>query len=961
MRIAQRLMARAAAPAAIAIGLVFPAIAAAQGTASPAAKAEMPADAADAPAPSDIIVTASRVQRDGFTAPTPTTIVGAAAIEARGATNVATVLNEIPAFKASQSPTTTGVRASFAGSYFADLRGLGPQRTLVLVDGNRFVPQIVTGVGTYQIDLNQIPSLLVERAEVVTGGASAQWGSDAVAGVVNLILRKDFEGVRAEAQSGISQQGDNAEYRLGVLGGMKLGERGHLTVAVDHVNNGGMGDVFTRDWGRLGYGLIANPNRAANGLASQLIVPDVRYATMTNGGLINSTTGPAAQLRGIFINPDGSLGQFQYGNFVGTSFMQGGGSNAGTNFNTGVSVAPKVNRWTAYARASYEASDGITLFAEGSYANTVGRGQTLPSRNEQATPIVISTQNPFIPVALRNEINRLNALPQNAVNQITSFNLGRNNVDIGYQRTQVEMETKRGVVGFNARLGGSWKMNGAVIYGENLYSQHVFNNRIQSNFRYAVDVVDTPNGPACRGVVNGVAEAAGCVPLNVFGFGAPSEAAKRYVTGTTFTQTLYKQFAANLNISAEPFRTWAGAVSIATGAEYRRESQNTTADPIAEATGYESSNARALRGAFNVKEAYFETVVPLARDLPMLQALDVQGAVRVTDYSYSGGVTTWKAGITWEAIKGLMVRGTISRDIRAPNIFELFTPAVTNIQTRNFTTGVAGGPSGQVPTANLTRGNLNLQPEKALTKTLGLSYAPPFVPNLKMSVDYFNIRVKDAIAVIDANQLINFCTGATPTSDQAFYCSFISRTAAGGTTTYTVDNPYLNLGYVDRTGFDFEASYRLPLDRLSGRLGGSLTARFSGTLYDKFGDDITGTGFIEHAGDIVGSPRFLTTSSLTYDNEKLTLQLQMRTIGSSRYNNQFTQGVQISNNAVPGRTYFNLSANFRATKQFEFFGVVNNLLDRDPPLVPQNFGYPTAPQFFDMIGRSFRFGARVRF
>lgn len=955
-----------AAPAAMALGLAFPAAAFAQ-DAETAADSPVPVpgqvatEAAEESGVSDIIVTATRVQREGFNAPTPTAIIGDAALEARGATNVATVLNELPAIKATTTPTTNGVRAIQAGAFFADLRGLGPSRTLILVDGNRFVPQIATGFGGYQIDLNQIPALMLERAEVVTGGASAQWGSDAVAGVINLILKKDFEGLRAEAQAGTSEQGDNSEYRIGMVGGLKLGERGHLTLAFDHVTNDGIGDTFTRDWGRLAYGLVANPSRATNGLASQLILPDVRYSTMTNGGLINNVSGPAAQLRGIFINPDGSLGRFQYGQFVGASFMQGGGSNQGINFNTGVSIAPAVRRWTGYGRASYEVIDDVTLYAEGSYANTVGRAQTLPPRNEQATPIVISVQNPFIPTALRAEIDRLNALPQNAANQITSFNLGRNSTDIGYQRSRIEIETKRGVVGFDARLGGSWRLGGAAIYGENLYTQRVRGNRIQSNFRFAADVVQTANGPACRATVAGNAAAAGCVPLNVFGEGAPSAAAIDYVTGTTFTKTLYKQFAANLNISGEPFSTWAGPVSVAAGAEYRREEQNTFVDAIAERAGYESSNARSLQGDFNVKEAYLETVVPLARDLPLLRSLDVQGAVRITDYSSSGSVTTWKAGATWEPISGLLVRGTISRDIRAPNIFELFTPAVSTILTRNFVAGVGGGPAGQVATENLTRGNPDLQPEKSKTKTVGFSYSPPFIPGLQFSVDYFDIRVEDAIALIDPNQLINFCTGATPTSDQAYYCSFITRNATGGLSVYTVDNPYLNLGYVQRTGFDFEASYRLPLNRLSAGLGGALTARFSGTHYDKFGEDITGTGFIERAGDIAGSPRFTTNSSLTYDDRTLTLQLQMRTIGSSNYNNLFTEGNQINDNSVEGRTYFNLSTTIRATDQFELFGVVNNLTDRDPPLIPQNFGYPTVPQFFDMIGRTYRFGARVKF
>lgn len=924
----------------------------------------VPGQVAQAGATDDqtIFVTASRTGLDGFNAPTPTTIIGEAALEARGATNVATVLNEIPAFKASTTPTTVGVRAVVAGSFYADLRGLGASRTLVLVDGNRFVPQIVTGIGGYQVDLNQVPSLLLERAEIVTGGASAQWGSDAVAGVVNLILKKDFEGFNAEIQSGVSEEGDNAEYRIGLLAGIPLGDRGNFTVALDHVNNDGVGDVYTRDWGRRGYGLVANPDRANNGLAQTLILPDVRYSTATNGGLINNVSGPASQLRGITFLPGGELGQFQYGQFVGASFMQGGGSNQGINFNTGVSLAPSVNRWMGYARASYEVVDGIELYAEGSYAKTRGRAQTLPARNEQTTPIVIALDNPFIPTALQDEIARLNALPENAGNQITSFNVGRNNVDIGYQRSRIDNETYRGVVGFYAGLGDNWNLEGAVIYGKNVYTQNIAHNRIQSNFRFAADVVDTPSGPQCRAVTLGNPLATGCVPLNIFGDGSPSAAAADYVTGTTFSETQYSQFAANLNLDGQPFSTWAGPVAVAAGLEYRREEQDTIVDPIAEVAGYESSNARSLTGSFNVREGYLEAVVPLASDWPLLRSLDVQGAVRYTDYSSIGDVTTWKTGATWQPIDGLLIRGTISRDIRAPNIFELTTPAVSTILTRNFVNGLFGGPAGQVATQNLTRGNLDLEAEKSTTKTLGFSYAPPFIPGLQFSVDYFDIVVDGAIALLNPDVVINFCNGVTPTSDQAYYCSFITLEPAGSFASYTVDNPYLNIGEIARAGWDFETSYRLALQNFSQNLPGALTFRFSGTLLDKYGEDLNNAGFIERKGETsaTGSPSFITNSTITYDDEVLTAQLQMRTFNAGNYNNLFVEGVQINDNRVSGAAYFNFSTTVRATEQAEFFAVVNNLLDRDPELIPQNFGYPTVPTFFDTIGRSYRVGIRIR-
>ncbi len=927
----------------------------------------------------EIVVTASRIQRSGFTAPTPTTIIGAGAIANRAATNIGVVLNETPAFKASVNPATTAPRAIFPGAYYADLRGLTASRTLVLVDKNRFVPQITTGLPAYAVDLNQVPSLLLDRVEIVTGGASAQWGSDAVAGVVNLILKKNYEGLELNAQYGLAERGDYKEYRIGGLYGLKLGERTSVEVAGDYIRNRGVGDVYTRDWGRRGVALLANPCPLAapvsaacpaggNGLAQSLILPDVRYSTSTTGGLINSTTGPAAQLRGITFNPDGSLGRFQYGQYVGSQFMAGGGSNAGINFNTGVDIIPPVSRAIGYARVAHDLAGDFQLYAEGSYSRSVGHNQTLPSRNEQTTPITIRLDNPFIPTALRTEIARLNALPGNAANQITAFNLGRNNVDLGYQYSTVKNITYRGVTGFSGKLG-DWSVDGAVTYGKNRYLQQLANNRIVRRFNFAADAVTANGQVTCRALVPGSttynpAAAAGCVPINLFGDGTPSSAARGYVNGTLATSTIYSQTAANLSASGSVFDTWAGPVSVAVGGEYRREKQVTRVDPIAEAAGYESTNARSLRGTFNVKEVFGEVVVPLAKDWTLLRSFDVQAAVRYTDYSTSGTVTTWKAGATWTPVEGLLVRGARSRDIRAPNLFELNTPPISTILNRNFAAGVLGGPAGQVATENLSGGSTALNPEKANTTTYGFSYSPPFVPGLQFSVDHYNIKVKDAIGVIDAQVIVNYCSGSTPTTadQRALYCSFISLQPAGAPSVYRVVNNYINVNVTQRIGWDFEASYRLPLARLSASLPGSVTARFSANNVVHYRDNINGTGFIERAGEVsaAGSPKWLTNSSITYDSAMVTTGVQLRTIGGGRYNNLFTEGLQINDNSVPRVAYVNLSAAIRPIAGIEVFGVINNLFDRDPPLAPANFGFPFIPSWHDPIGRAFRFGVRYK-
>ena len=227
---------------------------------------------------------------------------------------------------------------------------------------------------------------------------------------------------------------------------------------------------------------------------------------------------------------------------------------------------------------------------------------------------------------------------------------------------------------------------------------------------------------------------------------------------------------------------------MAVGTEYRREKQVTKVDPIAEVFGYESTNARSFRGTFNVKEAFGEIVVPLAKDWTLLRSFDVQGAVRYTDYSTSGSVVTWKAGATWTPVKGLLLRGARSRDIRAPNLFELNTPAISTILNRTYSTGLYGAAAGSIATENLSGGNADLKAEKSNTTTLGVSYSPPFIPGLQFSADHYKITVKDAIAAIDPNLIINYCTGATRTSadQQAYYCSFISLEAAGSSATYRV-------------------------------------------------------------------------------------------------------------------------------------------------------------------------------
>jgi len=880
-----------------------------------------------------IFVTGSRVARSGFNAPTPTTIIDAKQLDRRAVTNIADILSETPAFQSSSNPQTTGVRSVSPGANFADLRGLGSTRTLVLVDGRRFPPQINALEG-YQVDLNQVPSLLVERAEVVTGGASAQWGSDAVAGVVNLILKKDFEGIQAVAQYGISEQGDNEEYRLGALFGTSFADgRGHFELAADYVNNGGVGDTYTRDWGRKGYQIVANPT--AGQAPTNLILPDVQFSTVTPGGIINNTI-----LRGTQFGPSGTILPFNYGTYVGATNMVGG-SNTGYNINTGVDIAPALERFAVYGRASYEFSSALVAALEYSHSYASGGGMTLPARD---TAIAIRRDNAYLPTDIYDVM---------VANNIQSFNLGRMSYDIGVAESDVSNTTSRVVASFSGDLAdsGDWRWDGYYQYGKNVNEQRVLRNRIRSHFALAADAVFDNGRIVCRSTIANPNN--GCVPLNLFGDGAPSAQAKDYVTGTTEGRTDYEQHVAAINIAGNPFETWAGPVSIATGVEYRKETQATIADPIAEAGGFEANNSRSYGGKFHVIEGYLESVVPLASDTAWARSLDLNGAIRVADYSTAAGTqVTWKVGATYEPISGLLFRATRSHDIRAPSIYELNLLSVPNSIILSYS-------PHQVQVTSYLSGNPMLQPEKANTLAIGASYRPDFLSGLQVSVDFYRIHVRDLVSSLGTQGVADACrTGQTQ------YCSFLTFDGNGVPTSAL--STYVNLASVKLEGVDFALSYNRPIGEdarffINGLVNYNMHAKVdpgTGVVVDRAGE----IGSKRAVGLSTGaSPKIRFTLSSGVDLGKFSFSGQLRYIGSGTYNNEWTSGVQINDNDIDAVVYADANISYDMLDNVQVFGAINNLLDKDPPPVPNAQSLVTNPVYYDMIGRSYRIGVRYGF
>jgi outer membrane receptor protein involved in Fe transport len=906
--------------------------------------------ASDVVAPSqvnEIVVTGSRLS-GGFSAPTPVTVVGGPQLEQRAATVIGEVLNELPAFRQTTSPTQLQ-RAPTGAQSVADLRGLGVQRTLTLVNGRRFVPTNPNGT----IDLSLLPTSLVERVEVVTGGASAAYGSDAVAGVVNVILADRLEGVRGNVQYGVSSRGDGKEPSASLAGGFSFGGgRGHVVVGGDYADNKGVGNIDSREWAK-NPGVVAFGANRTPGLPAQGYVTDVTFAAQAPGGVINSPNA----LRGITFDANGQPYPFQYGQVYSNLMI--GGANPGGNPSGSWPLVMPHRRYTALALANYEITPDLTVFAEGSYGRNDMDGFT---SYPQTASLTILRDNPFLPASLRNQMIAAN---------IPSFTMGRLHTEYGGTPVQAYSETTRFVGGLKGRIFGDWRWDAYYQTGQT--SGH--NRRtatVTANVAAASYAVMGPNGtPVCGPLASNpnltaatIAQVQpGCVPIDLFGPGRPSQAALDYVAGRYDTAVGYHQDVAALNLSGEPFSTWAGPVQLAVGAEYRRERVSSLADPLSQIGAFAASNGSTYAGRVSVKEGYAEIGVPLARDLGWAKALDLNGAVRRTDYSTSGAVTTWKLGLTYEPNDALRLRATRSRDIRAPSLLELYNAGGSSVLT-NFA-NLLNGQTGFLRT--ISGGNTGLVPEIADTFTAGLVFQPTWswASGLRASVDYYKIKVDGVITTPVPADIVRECRNG----DQR-YCGLIAldSTPFG---IASIRLAPLNLNKLVTSGLDFELSYRVPIDHLN--LPGRLDVRGLATWVD----DLTTTdltGSIDRAGAGAGGvPEWTANVTMTYALSRFSTSVQARytspikadatLIGPNdpRYDPKLPNSV--NRNLFPASLYWNLSAQYDLItgdkRRLQIFGLVNNLFDKDPPTASRPAIESGNP--YDVIGRYFKAGLRFAF
>lgn len=892
---------------------------------------------ADGGASSDgeIIVTGSRIKSDGYNSPTPETVMSTAEIEARAPVNIANLVNILPQASASATPRTNtfNVSAGSAGANFLNLRGMGASRTLVLLDGRRVVGSSADGL----VDINTLPQALISRVDVVTGGASAAYGSDAVSGVVNFVLNTKFTGIKALAQAGVTNQGDGANRRFDLAGGTSFADgRGHVLASVSYAKDEGVLNTASRSWYRK-QKIIGNPNFVAgNGQPTQAAFEDVNIGTAAPGGLITQGV-----LRGTVFGIGGVPGTFNFGTISG-NLMVGGTPNDLLASNYALSTP--IEQISAFGRFSYEFSDAFELYAEVNY----GRAVALPGSPYNTffgagpnKPLILQRDNAFLPDNLRAQLVNANQ---------TTFRVGTHNIDIGRYRTRNERELQRYLLGLRGNLGGGWSYDAYATYGRSNVSIEAGANVITARYFQAVDAVRNGSGTiVCRSTLTDPGN--GCIPYNPLGIGVNSAQAIDYVTGVSRLDSRVEQRVVSASVQGQPFSLPAGPVAIAAGAEYRRESVTGVSDALSLADAFQVGNYKPTIGSYSVYEFFGEVAVPLLRDSSLGKSLDLNAAVRRTHYSTSGSVTTWKIGGTYSPIADLKLRATRSRDIRAPNLSDLFLggTASNNATVRDPVTS-------SNPTLNgLTIGNANLKPEIANTLTAGVVYSPGWLPNFSVSVDYFNIRINNAIVTPSPQQVVDTCFGGNQT-----FCDLITRNVSNVITAIRLTPQ--NLAVEREHGLDIEASYRVDLGR-STTLGLRVLATH---LFARYIDDGLSRNYLD--GENTGAlPKWRVVSTASVERGPLRVQATARSVSSGVYDREYTSAT-LANNYIPGATYVDLGFSAKVPLagkgEGEFFLNVDNLFNKDPVIVeslgsPQGVA-PVNASLYDTLGREFRVGFRVK-
>lgn len=888
-------------------------------------------------------VTVSGTRISGFTTPTPVTTLDIEVLEDKAVRNLSDVILELPTLRPVKN---VGQTSQPVGAANLDLHSLGPNRTLLLLDGRRFAPTDTIG----GVDLNIIPTPLINRIEIVTGGASAAYGSDAVSGVANIFLDHNYEGVKGDVQYGQSKYDDHRSPAVSLTAGRAFLDGSlHVVASAEYFKNEGQLSQSSREWGRSNLAVLSNTAYPGTpGAPRQITVENARFLDRTFGGVTRFNSNAA--VRGVQFGPGGTVLPFTYGTnaAAGSVFAIGGdGEVIGPDAN----ISPEIERRSFYGRTTYDLSDSVSIYVDALVAqsNIVSDG-ALATYN-----LTIRNDNAFLPAAMRTRMTNAG---------LTSFQMSRLDGESGYWGTEIETLVGRYSTGVNGRFGDGWTWDAFVQYSRTDYRRDNINNSIPERVTLGADAIMNPSTgqPVCRALLanpnptdaqDPLRNIRDCVPINVFGAGSIDSTMRAYYGGTSWLDSEQTQELYSANLSGSAFSTWAGPVSIAAGVEHRRDSVAAQVDAFSKARAWVTVNDQPLSGAVDVTEGYVETVVPLLTEAPFAHSLDVNGAVRLTDYSTSGEVTTWKVGINYTPVSDLRLRATRSRDIRAANINELFSgqSQFTNTITNPLTNFSA-------TTRQFTGGNPDLTPEEADTTTVGFVYKPSWISGLRVSVDWYSIEIVDAISSLSGQQIVDGCLLRGETN----LCSAITF---DGDLITQVQATLINADQATSEGVDFELAYGFDLVGWQANVR-VLATRISELTQTNNGvttDFVTQVGQTSAFGPSSGGPEWRINYALNLSRDAWRLGAHVRYVGGGVQRVTWVEGVDIDDNNVASRTYVDLNASYAVNDRFVVYTAVNNLFNKAPPATPNAIQQPqySASAYYDTIGRFITFGTRFNF
>lgn len=893
----------------------------------------------------EVTVTGSRLERPAFDMPTPVTVLNSAQIERSGRTNILDILERLPAVGLGAGLSAVQ-STDDAGASFANLRSLGTARTLTLINGRR---RVAGSSDSAAIDLSTIPASMIERVELITGGASAVYGADAVSGVINVILKHDFSGLEFSGQGGWSEHGGAESAAASLLGGGSFAnDRGNFTFGVSHVRDEPLFSderSFTRSW--INFDVNPESTGPEDGIPDLITVRDYRLPSLHPGG--------------AFFIGDGLY-------TVDPQLRTVAGAD-GWDFTPYFQQRMRAETTSVRANLNYKLGKSVEFIMESEFATGSSYSGGAPNYDFET---LLQRDNPYIP-------DDLGAMMD--AEGLTELGVSRASTDQGIRDDDNSRDTYSVLAGLQGSFGNEWKWQTFAQYGEYKLTSRETNQRITSRFLEAIDVISDPltGDPVCR---NEAARAAGCQPLNILGQNVANDAALAYFRTDRTLRVTNTQALAGAQLTGALFDLPAGALASAVGVEYRKDTRSYKDDPLAE-LGLLSDKAAgtSLTGEDSVSEAFVEVVVPLLRDKPFARVLSVEGAVRVSDYDSIGSTTAWKYGGSWAPVTSLRLRATASRSVRAPNLYELFAPrqisqinifdpcelsqigSQPNRAANCRALGVPEGWEGPAGVGELAifdtvgGGNRALDPETSDAWTVGFVFTPEALPELSIAVDYWSIEIEDAVQPLDVTAIVEKCVDSA-TIDNVF-CPRVTRGA--DSTIELVDYSIINVGKLSTDGLDIQVAYTFePAAHglgIPGRFTAALNASYLRSLEELI-DSSDPASLLLRRGEY-NTPAWRGTVSLGYAHRAVTVDLATRVIGKARIDMNSTLETY-DQPRVSERVYNDLAVGYTIGAGYNLRLSVNNLFDVEPPPNPYTYLGSNA-SLYDSIGRYFVLGGTARF